>query len=480
VTEAAPIAAGQAAPALVYESDWLASRPFFYNVRTGAAGPDINAVIDLGALEFDPEGFNDYLDFGFSVFERTPVRDVHMLRHSSRLWRDPDGGLRVEYLDDPAYPRLEQRSTVPEVLELAEARINEAAGVAGDIVVPTSGGCDSRLIDLLVHDRARIRAFTYGVSDDPRRSTEAVKARELAQRLGLHWQLVPLGDFHDHLDDWDALYGVSTHAHGMYHMEFYRRIGERVAAGSRVLSGACGEWFEGDDPEVRVVPTLRGPDDVLSVFRYSLLNADSSQSRFRSERLGAQRLLETEPRIRDEMLPRVFTVVRIRLALLSYLLAVPAARGLEPRAPFLDIDLAMRMLTLPDDLREERSWLHRYFAERGVDLESAPQPSDNRNTLNYRGMRRRPLRPLDAELLAEVVKPEYVRHVNREIGPLGLTWEVLWRLGYTPGFRRAVAPLRRRGFTGRRLAAYGAYLTLLPVEKLLRRRDAAARNGGAA
>ncbi len=477
MTEPAPVVAGAAAPVLVHESDWLASRPFFYNLRTGAAGHDINDVIDLDGLEFDPEGFNDYLDFGFSVFEHTPVRDVRLLRHSSRLWRDPDGSLRVEYLDDPAYPWLERRSTVPEVLDLAEARINEAAGEAGDVVVPTSGGCDSRFINLLLRDTSRIRAFTYGVSDDPRRSTEAVKARELAHRLGLQWRLVPLGDFHEFLDDWDAMFGVSTHAHGMYHMEFYRRVLQWVPTGSHLLSGACGEWFEGDDPEVRVIPTLRDPDDVYTVFRYGRLNADSAFSRFRSERLGAQRLLETEPRIRDEMLPRVFTVVRIRLTLLSYLLSVPAAFGLEPRAPFLDIDLAMRMLTLPDEMREERRWLYRYFAESGVDLEGISLPVDNRNTLNYRGMRRRPLRPLDPAVLREVVRPDYVRRVNLEVGKLGLTWEVLWRLGWTPGFRRTVKVTRRWGLTERRLTAYGAYLTLLPIEKLLRRRDARGRCG---
>src|ERR1035437_6767067 len=100
-----------AAEELVYESDWLASRPFFYNVKTGAASANINDLIDLENVEFDPEGFNDYLDFGFSVFEHTPVRDVRLLRYSSRLYRGPQG-LRVEYLDDTAAQWYERRRTV--------------------------------------------------------------------------------------------------------------------------------------------------------------------------------------------------------------------------------------------------------------------------------------------------------------------------------------------------------------------------------
>ena len=35
-----------------------------------------------------------------------------------------------------------------------------------------------------------------------RRSMEAVKAAELARRLGLPWDLVPLGSFHKYFDEW--------------------------------------------------------------------------------------------------------------------------------------------------------------------------------------------------------------------------------------------------------------------------------------
>jgi len=461
------------AETLAFETDWLASRPVFYNLRTRRCSRRIDEVIDLTDLEFDPEGLNDYLDFGFSVFGRTPVRDVRMLRFSSRLYSGPDG-LRVEELDDPAYPWLERSTRVNEVVDLADALVNEAAAeVPGEIVVPTSGGFDSRFIDVLLHDRPRVRAFTYGVSGDQARSAEAVKAAELCRRLGLSWELIPLGDFHRYFDEWDELFGVSAHAHGMYHIEFYRQIVAKVSRGSLLLTGASGEWFSGDDPEVRVVETLRGPEDLLEVFRYGRMCADSRQSWFRSEQLGLQQLLAEQPRIRTEMLPRVVTVVRLRTTLLSYLQTVPESLGLVPRAPFLDIRLAMRMLTLPAELRHERRWEREYFASQGVDLEAAALPGDYRNVLNSTAMRRRPLRPLDVGLLCEIVRPEYVRWVNRTVGPLGLPHEAVTRLAWQPGFRRAVKQLRRMGVTDRRAEAYGAYLTLRPLESLLRRRDAA-------
>jgi hypothetical protein len=54
---------------ILFETDWLASQPVFYNERTGKASHNINDVIDYTNLEFDREGFNNYVDFGYSVLE---------------------------------------------------------------------------------------------------------------------------------------------------------------------------------------------------------------------------------------------------------------------------------------------------------------------------------------------------------------------------------------------------------------------------
>ena len=72
-------AAAAATDTLVYESDWLASEPFYYDLRNGRVGHNVNDVIDFANLEFDYEGLNDYLDFGYCVFEHTPVRGVSVL-----------------------------------------------------------------------------------------------------------------------------------------------------------------------------------------------------------------------------------------------------------------------------------------------------------------------------------------------------------------------------------------------------------------
>ncbi len=464
---------------LIYESDWLASRPFFYNLRTGRASHAINEVIDFANLEFDPEGLNDYLDFGYCVFEHTPARDVRLLRHSARLWSGPQG-LRVEYLDDPTAEWFERRSSVDEVLEIARAVVNQAAGSThGDLVVPTSGGYDSRFINLLVEERARVRAFTYGISDRPQCSQEVVKAAELAGRLGLHWQSLPIGRFHRYLDDWDEQFGPAVHAHGMYQIEFYHALVPQIAPQSVLISGAYGDSMAGyDDHTVAEIDVLARPEQMLGVFRYGAMCADSRASRLTSSREGWQTRLEEEPRLRYDVRARLVELNRQQAALFSYLYLVPESLGLACCTPFTDPGLAQAMLALPWELRDRRRWQAALFRASGLDLEDVELGYDWRNTLNLRALRLVPLPPLDEGLLREIISPRYVRWVNRTAGRLGLPWELYVRSAWTPGLRRAAAALRALGLEDRRMPAYYAYLTLRPLEMLLRRRDRA-RDGAA-
>ena len=65
-----------------YETDWLNTKPVFYNEKTKKVSYNINDVIDYANLEFDPEGLGNYLDFGYSVLGHTPVKGVKFLRWS--------------------------------------------------------------------------------------------------------------------------------------------------------------------------------------------------------------------------------------------------------------------------------------------------------------------------------------------------------------------------------------------------------------
>jgi hypothetical protein len=450
----------------VFETDWLASSSVFYNEHTAKVSRNINEVIDFDNIEFDPEGLYNYLDFGYSVLGQTPIRHVKFLEHSSTLTRHADGRLQISKNPDIAEAWVGVVSREEDVLARLRTRVQEwENSVAGNIIIPTSGGYDSRLLHLMISDRSRVHAFTYGLSDRQAESFEVVKARRLAMHLGVRWRQIELGSFHRYLGEWDAHFGVSTHAHGMYQMEFYNAIRKCMGAGTPLLSGIIGDAWAGSVE----IPPLSGPDDLTMLGYTHGLRADPRTSLLRTELpLRREYFERMSPTLADPMM-RVVEAMRFKLILLSYLLTVPRAMGFLPWGPFLQSDIALSMLTLPEGRRRGRAWQRDYFSEAGVDFESGEQSYNSSNTLNLQAMRKWPLPPLDVGLLREVIQPRYIDWINRSIGRQGPMWEWLW-------FQSHWRP-RKVGFlcdllalNDERLPAYSAYITLKPIECLLKRR----------
>ncbi len=455
---------------VLFETDWLASNPVFYNEKTGRASRNINDVIDWTRLELHPEGVNNYLDFGYSILEQTPVRDVRFLRHSSRLWVDEEGGLSAEYLDDPVERWMDYRLSEEDIFDLIRERVRKwEHSVQGEIVIPTSSGYDSRLLNWSVEDKSRIRSFSYGISDNQSRSDEVVYARRLSEILGTRWEQIPLGDFHRYLDDWDRLFGVSTHAHGMYHFEFYRKILPTVGGGNPFLSGIIGDAWAGSVN----IPLLENQADVCQLAYAHGLQADSAQSQFTVDRPLLADYWETQRgRLEDARL-RVVEAMRFKIILLCYLINVPNQFGFQCWTPFLDVDLCMAMLNLPPERRRGRLWQKEFFRRVGLDLEAMKLRAKRQNTLDLQALKRIPVRPLDVNLLGEVIRSDYVAGINETLANQSPDWKgrVLNTLLYVPKVGGALRLLGLKDIPDPRTGAYNAYLVLLPLENLLRRRD---------
>ncbi|HEY3216761.1 MAG TPA: hypothetical protein VGK93_09745 [Candidatus Eisenbacteria bacterium] len=456
-----------------YATDWLATRTFFYNTRTGTVATHIHEVIDYRNLEFDPDGLNDYLDLGYSVFGQTPVRDVKFLLPCSELVRDARGRWEVRRTDDPITEWIGRDTTEEEVLEWLGTSVRswEATG-PGEVILPLSGGLDTRLLALMLSEPSRVQAFTYGISDDQGASFETVRARFVARRLGMSWERIELGRFHEYLDHWDDVYGVATHAHGMYLMEFFDQIRSRLGPGRRLLSGIVGDAWAGS---IAPIP-VSGPDDLWRLGYTHGLRGASSQSRLRGKGQVRERFWHEH---RDALIAtaplQTVWVIRLKMIVLSCLLRLPKHYGFTPWSPFLIPKIALGMLTLPRERRRKRIWQKEFFRRQGLDLEREHLKCDVSNTLNAQGLRRVPPPPLDASLLAEVVRPEYVNWINRTMFRRGATRDRLMRIGYH-AFCSAASLLRQRPLwlppPQEWQAAYAAYLTLRPIERLLERRNA--------
>lgn len=89
------------------------------------------------------------------------------------------------------------------------------------VIIPLSGGYDSRIIALLLkeYDVKNITTFTYGVPT----SKEAVRSKEIANRLGLDWSVFPYtkSDWFQwyHSDEWRNYQDFGTNLSSIAHIQ---------------------------------------------------------------------------------------------------------------------------------------------------------------------------------------------------------------------------------------------------------------------
>jgi hypothetical protein len=450
-----------------HETDWLGSRPCFYHERTGAVSTCIHDVIDYRNLEIDPDGLIDYLDFGYCAFGHTPVRHVRFLPPCTRLATDATGRLTEVPLADPVDVWQGRRSQPAEAIERLQAAVGrwERQQQEREIVLPLSGGHDSRLLALLVGDKSRVRSFSYGISRRQAESREVIRAQRVAARLGLAWEQIELGDFHGRMAEWDRLFGVSTHAHGMYHLEFFAEIARRLGGGRPLLSGIVGDAWAGHIPRF----PARTREDLPTLGLARGLRAEGAACRLRGDgRYRETFWISHQERLRDPVF-QIVEVIRMKMPLLSFILRVPEHLGFSPWSPYLEPEVALTMITLPAEQRRHRRWQHEFFAAHQLDLPRFAGGSFE-NNLDLYALQRQPPDPLDVTLLRELFAEEYLERINRQTFSPGFgirTWALAQ--GHPLGARSA-AWLRA---PNPHLSAYAAYLTLKPLENLLRRRDRA-------
>lgn len=463
-----------------YETDWLASKPVFYNTKTLRISHNINDVIDWSNIEFHPEGLNNYLDFGYSVFLQTPLKNVRFLRHSSEIWVE-NNKLKIVEKPDPVNKWFEENKGYKderEVIELIRKKVREwEKRTKGDIVIPLSGGYDSRLLACLIENKSRLKAFTYGISNEQDNSLEVVKAREISKRMRIDWRQISLGDYHIYLDKWDQYFGISTHAHGMYHVEFYQKMKQYLNGGELFLSGIFGDVWAGsveyqDVKGANRLSSLGYTHGLVSDSRYSVLSSDNKiQKDFYTENIE---------QIQDRR-QQIILTIRIKMILISYLVSLPNRYDFDPWSPYLDMDVALSMLSIDPRRRRGRLWQKDFFREVDLDLEESSLGGDRRNTLNYQAMKRVKLSPLNSELLAEIFNEKYLEKINRCLINPSLydrSIQKLYQIIPTSRFGGLfMGGLEKLGIRDKISTMYYAYLTLKPIENVLHKRNKYLKKG---
>lgn len=448
-------------PEVVASSDWLGSDPIYYSPSHGDWSRNVNSLLSPSQRQFHLEGLTNFVRFGYSVFGQTPIQEIQVLEYASDLITAADGGLQIRSRPDPALEHLDRGLSESDVIELVRSRVREWETSHSDvIIVPLSGGFDSRLILWAIEDKSRVRAFSYGLSPSQSDSWEVTYAQEVARRLGVRWEHIRLGEYHRFIPDWLARYGVATHAHGMYQMEFYQAVQARLgSARARVLSGIFGDVWAGSTGFRR----LHQPTDLLWLGYRHGMHGDDRQLIARSEAPSMEEFWARNKELINDPRTQPLMTIRLKMILISYLLSVPELYGFDAWSPFLDAEVAMAMSSLPSVRREHRRWQRDFFTRVGLDLEGERVRGSRRMALNSYALAVQPVAPLDVRLLESLFEPTYVAWINRKA-----RWtrrgDMVRFLLSVPKLRGA---LRLSGLEDSSWRAYCAYLTLLPIEREL-------------
>lgn len=450
---------------IIVENDWLGSIPIFYNSKE-----IIVSTLSLKTLKdktIHPEGLNNYFEFGYSVLEQTPFMDVKFMRYYSELIINQNR-IKIEHKSDPILQhRLFNKVEDEEVVlkRIQDYIINIEKKTKGEIILPTSGGYDTRLLNICINDKSRIRAFTYGISKEQSKSFEVVYAKKISEMLNIKWEQIHLGNFHNYINEWFKIYGFSTHLHGMYHIEFYKKILERNNFGKNAtfLSGIIGDAWSGN---VKLKKIEKESD--LSILGYTHgINIDKSYLEDINNENTKIRLIffKENSRHLENYKKRVIFSMRFKLCLLSYLTQIPEYFSFPVWTPFLNFDIAISMLNIKENRRKDRLWQKRFFVKNGLDLESMDLRVDKSNSLNFESLKNVILNPIDINIMEKYVNQKYLEKININLNKINTVDEIinyLFRYKYIRGICKILK------IKNRSLDYLHSYYVIKSIEKSLK------------
>lgn len=400
---------------ILTHSDWLGLEPIFY-LKNGCTSSDVHFLGNQN-LELSAAGIRLYLEYGFSVFGQSIFKDGYFLTPGESLIIN-NQSVNVNSTSDPTL-NFDDYLNENEILEkLTQNIYYQVKNTDQLIVVPLSGGYDSRLILLALRGipRDRIWTFTYGTSYPQKKSCEILIAQEMARRENVRWNQIELGDFLKFKDAWFEVMGPHVHSHGMYHMDFYNQI--RKFLGNQnaiVISGLVGDLWSGKIS----VGSIKNTNDLDNLnYNHGIRFKPDDLGKPNDEYMEIKKeyFLRKEEMLLDPRL-RIVELVRTKMMLLRFLKSIPNNFNFDTYLPFGDQEIAMSMLNLPIDRRQNRIWQKELFKKNQLDIDTNFANCYSNNSSEFQGILASNSTNFDASSLTGIIGKNIIKITTGNLSP---------------------------------------------------------------
>jgi len=219
---------------------------YFSNEQEFAVSPFVLTLLACGApRDLDEEGLAVFLRTGFFIGEHTPFRQIHALPPDCRL-RWSRGSLRISGgMLNATHRVIPRTAAIDAFIDLFAQAIRRRAGSPGRLILPLSGGRDSRHIFLELLRQGHIPDHCITAHQfPPTPDHDAAIASEVARAAGVRHVTVrqPAFPIRDELAK-NLWLGLCTEEHAQF-LPVMRTIASQPAV--RAFDGIGGDVLTGD------------------------------------------------------------------------------------------------------------------------------------------------------------------------------------------------------------------------------------------
>ncbi len=401
------------------ENDWLGSIPVFYNSKDIIISTLSIKTLTENTKDISLEGMANFLNFGHCAFELTPFEDIKSMRFLSKA-TVKNSKIEIEY--KPDIINLSQNEFFDEEMVMSKIQNylrDYENKVSGDIIIPTTAGHDSRLLNVLISQKDRIRSFTGGTVFPQEKCHEVVYAKKFSEISNIKWNQVDIGyDFFDKFYEKSCfLRGFSACSGSVWFCDFLDKIvKDPTIKNPTLLSGLTGETFAGKycgDNAIGAFINKKMLDKFIHNIRIDAkFNKNYGEYNKSTDKFLNDNMLALNNGFTNIVFKWRTIIMSMNGFLIEYF-------GIPISIPYVSYEIANAMSYVTPERRIARVWQKDFFKKKGADVDSMISkkeivPYNIAQNIDYKAfVNSKIFEELDVELMSKYVDGEYIKKINQ-------------------------------------------------------------------